>query len=69
MIQETHILKARLKCGYTQDYVAFKIGRSQPTIQRYESGATPVPRDLAPKLANLLKIPLMDVLYPTRTVP
>ena len=64
MGKKTHIQVARTKVGLTQHEVAALIERSQSVYHRYETGAIVVPHAVAPKLAKLLRIPVMRVLYP-----
>lgn len=58
-----HLKAARQKRGLTQAVVAAEIGRDQGTVSKYESGVTRVDPAVAPRLAELLGVPILDVLY------
>jgi transcriptional regulator with XRE-family HTH domain len=57
------IRQARLKKGFTQQQIADAIGTRQGTVSRYESGAIPIDAEVAPKLAKILGMRILAVLY------
>ena len=60
------IKAARIKCGYTQRELGEKLeyeGRSaEVTVQRWESGARPVPLEKIRALASALNLTLDDLI-------
>lgn len=60
---DNHLKKARLLKGLTQASVAAAIGRDQGTVSKYETGSSRVAPDVAPKLATVLGIGVIEVLY------
>jgi transcriptional regulator with XRE-family HTH domain len=58
-----HLAEARIAKGLTQAEVAAAIGRDQSLVSRYETGKSRVDLDTAPKLASVLGIDLITVLY------
>lgn len=58
-----HLKEARLRKRLTQAAVAAAIGRDQATVSKYESGASKVDPAVAPKLAEVLGIGVLEVLY------
>lgn len=65
----SHLREARKKKGLTQAAVAAAIGRDQGTVAKYETGRHPVGLDVAPALAQVLELPLLEVLYGPDGVP
>lgn len=65
----SHLREARKKKGLTQAAVAAAIGRDQGTVAKYETGRHPVGIDVAPALAQVLELPLLEVLYGPNGVP
>ena len=62
-----NVLKDSRKAkGLTQTALAAAVGCDQATISKYESGAASPTTELAPKLAELLDLPVVRVLYPRR---
>lgn len=61
----SNLRNARERLGLTQKQVADLIDGDQSAISRYENGNRP-DVDVAPKLAAVLGIPLLDILYPKR---
>lgn len=59
----TDLIEARRAAGLTQQQVAEAIGKDQGTVSRYENGA-PVDRDVAKKLASLLGLEVLTVIFP-----
>lgn len=59
----SHLREARRRKGLTQAAVALAIGRDQATVSKYESGGSRVDPSVAPKLAEVLGLPVLDVLY------
>lgn len=43
----------REKFGYTQSYIAYRMGTTQATVARWESGAVSPPARVLPKLAEI----------------
>lgn len=58
------IREARKRKGFTQALLAEAIGKDQATVARYEAGKTDIGKDVAPALASVLGLSLLDVLYP-----
>ena len=54
---------ARRKAGITQAQLAERVGVTQDVISRYESGKRSVDLDVAPKIAKVLRISVLAVLY------
>lgn len=52
------IFEARVKCGWSQERLARKIGTQQPSIARIERGAVVPTLPMLQKIANALKINL-----------
>ena len=59
----SHLRAARIQKGLTQAAVAAAIGRDQATVSKYESGSSKVDQAVAPKLAEVLGIGILEVLY------
>jgi transcriptional regulator with XRE-family HTH domain len=58
-----HLAEARIAKGLTQAEVASAIGRDQSLVSRYESGKSRIDVEVAPKLAAVLGVDLLTVLY------
>lgn len=54
---------ARSALGLTQQELADLIEKDQGTVSRYETGAIAVDASTAPRLASVLGIPILQVLY------
>ena len=52
------IFEARVKCGWSQERLARKVGTQQPGIARIEKGAVVPTLPMLQKIANALKIDL-----------
>jgi len=60
-----NILKdARKGKGLTQAALAASVGCDQATISKYENGSASPTTEIAPKLAGLLGLSVVQVLYP-----
>ncbi|WP_414717122.1 helix-turn-helix domain-containing protein [Stenotrophomonas sp. UBA7606] len=59
----SHLRPARKKQGLTQAEVAARVGRDQATVAKWERGQHPVPPDIAPTVAKVLGLTVLDVLY------
>jgi len=59
----SHLRQARKKQGLTQAEVAARVGRDQGTVARWETAQHPVPADIAPALADILGLTVLEVLY------
>lgn len=59
----SHLRPARKKQGLTQAEVAARVGRDQATVAKWEQGKHPVPSDIAPTLAKVLNLTVLQVLY------
>lgn len=59
----SHLRPARKKQGLTQAEVAARVGRDQATVAKWEIGQHPVPAEIAPTLAKVLGITVLEVLY------
>ena len=55
---------ARKRKGYTQEFVGMQVGCKQANISHLESGRQVATRAMALKLAALLEMDVVDVLYP-----
>lgn len=64
LLMRTDLIEARRAAGLTQQQVAEAIGKDQGTVSRYETGATPVDRDVAKHLASLLGLEVLTVIFP-----
>lgn len=51
------LTNARRRCGLTQGQLAFMVGVSPPTIQRYETGYHAIPAERLAALARALDVP------------
>lgn len=58
--------RARIAAGLTQRELADKVGKDQAAISRYEKGKLAPDLGVAPKLAKLLGLPILSVLYPDK---
>ena len=61
---ESKLLKARKAKGFTQAYVAEQVGCTQTNISHIEIGRQRATPEIAQKLAELLGLSPMDILYP-----
>jgi transcriptional regulator with XRE-family HTH domain len=55
--------QARVKAGLTQEQLAELVGKDQGAISRYENGKLTPDIQVAPIIAEALKLPLLQVLY------
>lgn len=62
-MQRPDLRYARKAAGLTQTELAVMLGKEQPVISRYERGHSAIDVATAPKIAAILKIPLLQVLY------
>ena len=51
----TSISERRLKKGFTQEYMAQRIGISTPRYGMYEMGKRKIPREIAMQIAEILE--------------
>lgn len=66
MKKETPLARARKAAGLTQIQLAEKIGVLQSTISRLERGQDSASPSTAEKLAGVLGISELEILYPER---
>lgn len=66
MNQVTPLKKARKAKGYSQAGLAEVVGVSQATISSIENMIEPTSPAIAEKIANVLGISEMEILYPKR---
>lgn len=59
----TDLRNARVAQSMTQAQLGERVGRDQSAIARLESGRVRVDADLAPKLADVLGLTILNVLY------
>jgi transcriptional regulator with XRE-family HTH domain len=55
--------QARIEKGLTQKQVADAVDKDQGAISRYENGQLDVDAAVAPRLAEVLGLPILTVLY------
>ena len=60
----TDLIKARKKAGLTQQQLAKAMGVYQSAISKYESGELAVTPMRAKKMASVLDIDVLAILYP-----
>ena len=58
--------QAREEAGLTQAQVGEAVGRDQSTVSKWEKGDYVPEREIAPRLAELLGMNVVDVLYPAK---
>lgn len=61
----TEIEKKRKKKGYTQQFMAEKIGTSVGSYNMYENNQRKVPKEKATLIANVLECQLSDIFIPS----
>ena len=56
-----NVRDARLKAGITQEDLARRLRKTQPTISSWESGATSISAEMLARLARLLGVKVSDL--------
>lgn len=52
--------------GFTQEYVANKIGAATSTYNQYEMGTRSIPAEMAEKIANVLDVEVGEIFLPVK---
>ncbi len=66
----TKMREARLKKGFTQEYMAREAGTTQPTYSRIESGFIQQPdKDVVQCIADMLEVPIDDLFIEEEVEP
>ncbi|SEN97135.1 DNA-binding transcriptional regulator, XRE-family HTH domain, partial [Peptostreptococcus russellii] len=64
MLLSSNLKYLRKKAGFSQDFIAKKLGyKSFTTIQKWESGVSEPSISIVNKLCNLYNVTINDILY------
>lgn len=70
MLLSSNLKYLRKKAGFSQDFIAEKLGyKSFTTIQKWESGVSEPSISIVNKLCNLYNVTINDILYTDLSLP